>query len=94
MKVSQFLVSFQSCSCKDIDALNQNINSLNNNMGTLQSNFDKLARALNVTQEQLGMKESLLTIMMLEKQNLSASLTYHQMLLNTSQVRVIYFSGK
>ncbi|WAR04743.1 hypothetical protein MAR_020112 [Mya arenaria] len=71
---------FQSCSCKDIDALNNDIATLNTNMNTLQSNFNKLAQSLNTTQQQLSGKEAQNSLLMMEKQNLTADLTQHQLL--------------
>ncbi|XP_052778688.1 MAM and LDL-receptor class A domain-containing protein 1-like [Mya arenaria] len=79
---------FQSCSCKDIDALNNDVATLNTNMNTLQSNFNKLAQTLNTTQQQLSGMETQYSVLMMEKQNLTADLTHHQLLLTKSQVEL------
>lgn len=55
-------------------------------MQTLQSNFEKLAQALNVTQESLVTKDAELAALLAEKQNLTAQNVEYEILLNKSQV--------
>lgn len=79
---------FQSCSCKDVESLQSNVNSLMTSMTTLQQNFDGLAMQINVTQKSLGMKESELALLLADKNNISAQLANHQLLLSKSQVEL------
>ncbi|KAL4225846.1 MAM domain [Mactra antiquata] len=78
----------QSCSCKDIDGLNANMNTLWSSITKLQNNFNNLAQELNVTQEQLGMKESELAALLTDKNNIQALLTSNELLLNKSKAEL------
>lgn len=61
-------------------------------MQTLQSNFDKLAQALNVSQENLAMRDAELAALLAENKNLSAQVVDFEMLLNKSQVSMFTLS--
>jgi len=58
------------------------------NMQTLQANFDKLAQALNVTQESVTMKDVQLASLLAENHNLTAEVIDYEILLNKSQVLI------
>jgi len=58
------------------------------NMQTLQANFDKLAQALNITQESVTMKDVQLASLLAENHNLTAEVIDYEILLNKSQVLI------